>query len=261
MDAAFETLLSAARAGDRAALEALLRAEAPSIYRFARTLCGEDVDDVVQDTLLNIAQKLDTFEGRSSFSSWVFALTRSACSRRHRGKANAPKAPLSEVAERAVDEPSPEQTESRRELSRLIDDALSSLPEPYREAIVLRDVEGLTAPDAAASLGITVEALKSRLHRARAALRDLLAPAIGVLAPRGPGCPDVVAMWSRKLEGELTSGDCATMEKHLEGCPSCGAACDALRAALEVCQRVSEREVPASVQARVRVTLRALAPH
>jgi RNA polymerase sigma-70 factor (ECF subfamily) len=254
----FEETLAAARAGDRSALEALLEQQAPAVYRFARSLCGcEDVEDIVQDALVIIASKLGDYQGRASFSSWVFAVTRSACARRRRGKANQPKAPLSEVEERAGDEPSPEQRVERRQIARLLDDALISLPEAYREAILLRDVEGLSAPDAAASLGIGVEALKSRLHRARAALRDLLAPTLGSL-PRAPGCPDVVALWSRKLEGELTAEDCATMEKHLEGCPSCGAVCDVLRDALLACRRLGEAEVPRSVQARVRVALRAL---
>jgi anti-sigma factor RsiW len=73
------------------------------------------------------------------------------------------------------------------------------------------------------------------------------------------GCPDVIALWSRKLEGDLSQGDCSTMEKHLAGCTVCGAACDALKKALVACQRARTEEVPPEVQARVKAAVRAWA--
>jgi RNA polymerase sigma-70 factor (ECF subfamily) len=117
-----------------------------------------------------------------------------------------------------------------RELFEAIARAVDALPEDYREVIVLRDMEGLTAQDAAAAAGVSVDALKSRLHRARAALREALRPVFEAAAPPPRAdCPDVMALWSRKLEGDLSAGDCADMERHLEGCPACGAACSALK--------------------------------
>jgi RNA polymerase sigma-70 factor, ECF subfamily len=254
-----DALITRARAGDRAALETLLGSVAPSIQRFGMRMCknGHDAEDVLQDTLLNILNHLGEFEGRSSFSSWVFVLTRSACNRRRRGLKNKPGVPIDDVAEPREDAPSPEQGASDREMRGLLGGALDSLADDHREVILLRDVEGLSAAEAADALGITVEALKSRLFRARQALRDTLRPALEPRAPAASaGCPDIMALWSRKLEGDLSALDCAEMEKHLEACPACASACDALKAALVACQREASPEVTPAVQASVKAAVR-----
>lgn len=131
---------------------------------------------------------------------------------------------------------------------------------------MLRDVEGLTAPETAAALGVSVDAVKSRLHRAREALRTALRPLLEPVAPRatpaaGPAgtCPDVSDLWSRKLEGDLSQDDCASIEGHLLTCPACAGACDALKRALLACRHVSARAVPPEVQARVKAAIRAWA--
>jgi RNA polymerase sigma-70 factor (ECF subfamily) len=209
-----------------------------------------DADDVLQDTLLSIATHLPEFEGRSSLQSWVFALTRSACARRQRGLKNQP--PVPDV-EHPDESPSPEARAASRELSTALTRALDALPEDQREVILLRDVEGLTAPEAAMAIGIKVDALKSRLHRARSALRASLAP----LLDSPSTCPDVAAQWSRHLEGDLSATDCATMEKHVATCPSCATACDSLKQALVACRRAAGEPVPPEVQARVKAAVAA----
>jgi RNA polymerase sigma-70 factor (ECF subfamily) len=254
-------LVSRARLGDRAALETLLASVAPSIRRFGLRMCKNvhDADDVLQDTLINVAKHLGDFEGRSSLSTWVFSLARSACSRKRRGLKNQP--PVSdEKASAEVDlAPSPEANASEREMASALSSALDELSDDYREVILLRDVEGLSAPEAAASIGISIDALKSRLHRAREALREALRPLLepGLAAAPRAGCPDVVAMWSKKLEGELDQADCAAMENHVLGCPACAAACDALKQALLACRRVQTGDVPPDTQARVKAAVRA----
>jgi RNA polymerase sigma-70 factor (ECF subfamily) len=129
----------------------------------------------------------------------------------------------------------------------------------YREILVLRDVEGLTAPEVAEVTGLTVEAVKSRLHRARARVRASVAPMLGIPEPApdlADGCPDVIALLSRHLEGEISSDVCAQMEAHLEKCGRCTARCDSLRKTLSLCRRSPAPEVPASVQRSVRDALR-----
>jgi RNA polymerase sigma-70 factor (ECF subfamily) len=255
------SLVERARAGDRSALEELLGSLAPSIHRFGMRMCKNavDADDVLQDTLLNVATHLGEFEGRSSLSSWVFALTRSACARRRRGLKNRPPADADAVPEPADSAPSPEDRAVGEQLTKTLNAALEGLPEDYREVILLRDIEGLSASDAAEALGVSVDALKSRLHRARAALREALSPMLEpVRTPPGPGCPDILALWSAKLEGDLSQADCASMEKHMTGCASCGAACEALKNALGACRSVADDAVPADVQARVRAAVRAV---
>lgn len=255
-------LVARARRGDRQALEGVLSAIAPSVHRFGLRMCRDvhDAEDVVQDTLINVAKHLGEFEGRSSLSSWVFALTRSACARRRRGRKNRPPVSDEEVAEAADLAPDPEARAADHELAAALSRALDGLSDDYREVILLRDIEGLSAPEAAATIGIGVDALKSRLHRARAALRTALGPLLEPsLAAAPAGCPDVALLWSRKLEGDLSQGDCSAMEQHLTSCPACGAACEALKRALLACQRASTAEVPPEIQARVRAAVRAWA--
>ena len=255
-------LVARARQGDREALEAVLATIAPSVHRFGLRMCKNvhDAEDVLQDTLINIANHLGDFEGRSSLSSWVFALTRSACTRKRRGLKNRPPVSDEGVAETPDHAPNPEARAAEQELASALSSALDGLSDDHREVILLRDIEGLSAPEAASSLGISVDALKSRLHRAREALRMALRPLLEPASAQPPsGCPDVALLWSTKLEGDLSQGDCSAMEKHLATCPACGAACDALKRALLACQRVRTEEVPPEIQARVKAAVRAWA--
>jgi len=255
-----DDLLARARAGDRAAVEQLLAEIAPRVHRFGERLCGNshDADDVLQDTLVNVVQNLHQYEGRSAFSSWIFALARSACARRRRGLKNRAPVPSERLSEESDRGPSPEHEAAGREVMRGVVQALDRLPPEAREAILLRDVESLSASEAAAALGVSVDALKSRLHRARAALRRELMPLLEPLAPLSrPGCPDVMALWSKKLEGDLEQADCAAMEAHIASCDACRHACDALKHALSACQQVPATPVPARIQQQIRDALRA----
>jgi RNA polymerase sigma-70 factor (ECF subfamily) len=254
-----DELIERAKSGDAAAMETLLGELAPRVQRFGATLCGNvhDAEDVLQDTLLGIARHLPEFEGRSSLSSWVFALARSACARRRRGLKNAPSVPTELLSQNRDDAPTPEMRVADRELLLALSAALAALSEEAREVILLRDVEGLSATEAADVLGITAKALKSRLHRARTALRERLRPVLEHDAPRPSGdCPDVMLLWSRKLEGELDQLDCAQMEAHLATCGACAAACSALKRALDTCRRTGATEVPPEVQASVKAAVR-----
>lgn len=255
-------LVDRARRGDRAALEEVLAHVAPAIHRFGLRMCknDSDADDVLQDTLLNIVNHLGEFEGRSSLSSWAFALTRSACARKRRGLKNKP--PVADdkrMAEEADHAPTPEARVAEQELASALTSALDGLSEEHREVLVLRDIEGLTAQEAASSLGVSVDALKSRLHRARTALRNALRPLLEPIAPPPSGCPDIMTLWSQKLEGDLSQADCSAMEQHLATCSSCGIACDALKSALFACQRTRSAEVPPAIQERVKNAVRAAA--
>lgn len=254
-----DSTLDRARRGDTAALEELLAQQAPAIYRFSLRMCrnAADAEDTLQDTLLAIAGHIGEFAGRSSLSSWVFALTRSACVRRRRGLKNRPAQSIDDASQLRSARPSPEEHASQSELTAALTAALDQLPEAYREVLLLRDVEGLSASEAAEALEVSVDALKSRLHRARQALREALQPILEAQEPRpGPACPDIVEAWSRKLEDELSSNDCAAMEKHILSCPACGAACSALKRSLSACQRIGAEEVPPALQAQVKVAMR-----
>lgn len=254
-----ESLIERAKAGDAAAMEQLLATVAPSIQRFGIRMCRneDDAEDVLQEALLTIAHHLQEFEGRSSFSSWAFALARSACSRKRRGLKNQPQSSLDDMAEGFQDAPSPEQQVADREMAHALNRALDQLAEDYREVILLRDVEDLTAPEAAKALGVSVQALKSRLHRARQALREALRPALEPMPVAAKAsCPDVFALWSRKLEGDLSAVDCAEMEKHVEQCSACASACSALKAALFACRSAGAPKVTPELRASVHAAVR-----
>jgi RNA polymerase sigma-70 factor (ECF subfamily) len=255
-----DPLVDRARRGDTAALEQLLASLAPAVHRFGLRMCqsSADAQDVLQETLLSIATHVNDFERRSAFSSWVFTLARNACIKRRRGRKNKAHLGQETIDAQTADGPSPEQRAAENELGRALTRALDDLPDDYREAIALRDVEGLTAAEAAEAIGISVDALKSRLHRGREALRKALMPLLEPQAKApSPECPDMSTLWSRKLEDELDKEDCAEIEKHVEKCPACGAICDALKKALVACQRSATAEVRPEVQQRVKAAMRA----
>jgi RNA polymerase sigma-70 factor (ECF subfamily) len=260
-----DELLSAARAGDRAAIEAVLAGQQQRLYRFGLKMCGdaEDAKEVLQESLLAAARALPTFEARSSLATWLYTIARSFCiKRRRRSKfLPAPEQSLEgdarrEVARLADERPLTDELYASHELARMVDSALLSLDEEQREVLVLRDVEGLTAPEAAAVLGISIPALKSRLHRARASLRERLAPLLGTIEPASDsGCPDILKLFSENMEGEITAERCALMQEHMASCSRCRRACDSLKRVLTLCQRRSP-VVPPEIQETVRSELR-----
>jgi RNA polymerase sigma-70 factor (ECF subfamily) len=263
-------LLEAARAGDPEALETLLERHEPRVYRFARRLCRhhEDAEDVLQESLLAAARGLPGFRGASSLSTWLFTIARSQCIKKRRRSRHAPpevsldSGEASAAREHPDSTPGPEETLHARRLEAALEGAISGLDHKYREVFVLRDVEGLTAPEVATITGLSVAAVKSRLHRARARVREELAPFLApsgstLPAPERP-CPDVVKLFSRFLEGDISPRTCARMERHLDSCPRCRATCDSLREVLRRCRTAPSPEVPAGLQDKVRAAIRAV---
>jgi RNA polymerase sigma-70 factor (ECF subfamily) len=254
-----EALLQACRAGDQGALEALLTRHQSRIYRFAMRMCRdpEDASDVLQETLLAAARSLRDFRGGSSLSTWLYTIARSFCIKHRRRSKFAPAAEESlegndEARALSSPSPGPEERATGRELQRALEAAIARLEPESREVLLLRDGEGLTAPEVAAVVGASVDAVKSRLHRARAAVRAELAGVLGGAAPAPAGCPDVVALFSRHLEGDITQSVCAEMEHHVEACETCRARCDSLKQTLQLCSTSSAARVPGEVQQRVR---------
>jgi RNA polymerase sigma-70 factor (ECF subfamily) len=270
MEATDEDLLQAARAGDRNALEALLQRYQSRVYRFGVKMCRdpEDAKDVLQDTLFTMARTVRDFRGASSLSTWLYTVARSFCiKKRRRGKSTAAE-PLSidaveekDAAKVAHPGPGPEEDVQNRQLEEVLTEAITALAPMYREVLVLRDVEGLTAPQVAEVLGISVDAVKSRLHRARLEIRKSLAPLleIGEEKPargRSRMCPDVLRLFSRHLEGEISAEACAEMERHVERCRRCREACASLQRTLALCRTLPAPEVPGPVQESIREGLR-----
>jgi RNA polymerase sigma-70 factor (ECF subfamily) len=262
-----EQLVEAARRGDTGALEMLLVRYQPHLYRFGLRMCGnaEDAGDVAQESLISMARSLRDFRGDSSVSSWLYTIARRFCIKKRRRSKFAPAreesldAPGVDAARPLADPaPSPEQMATNRELALVLTQAIDALDPSQREVLILRDVEGFSAPEVAKILGVSVEAVKSRLHRARIAVRQKLAPAIGHPATessRGTACPDVLTLFSQHLEGEIDPGVCATMEAHLAQCGHCRDACESLKRTLAVCRQSPTPDVPAAVAASVKAAI------
>ncbi len=283
MDANDTQLLERAREGDRQALEALLARHQRSVYRFGLKMCRdeEDAKDILQETLLAVARNVKDFRGASSVSTWLYTIARSFCIKKRRRSKFAPEQEESLEARepgeaaRQIADPArpPDETLAGRQIEVALEQAIASLDPMYREVLVLRDVEGLTAPEVGEVMGLSVEAVKSRLHRARVAVRAAVAPLLGIpeaaSAPvaavaalrQAQGeelCPDIVDLFSKHLEGEISANLCAEMERHLSRCPACDARCQSLQKTLALCKAAPLPEVPASVQASVRDALRQL---
>jgi RNA polymerase sigma-70 factor (ECF subfamily) len=261
-------LLARARGGDRTALEALIDQHQPQLYRFGLAMCrnSEDAKDVLQDSLLAMVKGIRDFRGESSLSTWLYSIARSYCIRKRRRSRFAPAAEYSlqtdaarEAAQLADAGAAPDDVLAGREVERALRDAIDALEPRYREVLVLRDVEGLTAPEVAKVLGIGVQAVKSRLHRARLAVRARVAPALGIAPVEGDPapCSKIPELFSKHLEGDISPSVCAEMERHLAGCRRCDGACESLKRTLALCRASGARtEVPARVQESVRARVR-----
>jgi RNA polymerase sigma-70 factor (ECF subfamily) len=263
-----EALLAAARSGDAQALETLLERHQAQVYRFGMKMCRdpEDAKDVLQDTLLAVARGVRDFRGASSLSTWLYTIARSFCIKKRRRGKYAPDVERSletevagETRRLAAPGEGADEALAGQQVKRALEKAIAALDPMYREVLLLRDVEGLTAPEVAEVLGTTAQAVKSRLHRARLAVRERVAPLLGVQpGPAAPGgCPDVLTIFSQHLEDEISAERCAEMERHLEGCARCRGTCDSLKQTLALCRTVGpSTPVPPAVQASVKTALR-----
>jgi RNA polymerase sigma-70 factor (ECF subfamily) len=212
-----------------------------------------------------MARSVRDFRGDSSVSSWLYTIARSFCIKKRRRSKFAPAreesldAPEINAARRLADPaPSPEQAATNRELQRALTRAIDGLELAQREVLVLRDVEGLSAREVAQVLGISVDAVKSRLHRARVAVRQQLAPVLGTPGdkpPRDSMCPDVLTLFSQHLEGDIDPSVCAAMETHLAQCGRCSETCESLKRTLAMCRELPTPEVPAAITGSIRAAI------
>ncbi len=254
-------LVERVKKGDGLAMEQLLARHEQQIYRFGLRMCGneDDARDVLQETLLSAFRNLGTFRGDARLSTWLYQVARSFCIKQRRRREGEPEhlesMEVHEVKALAADVRAPDAAAHAREVGQVIQAAMSTLPEEQREVLVLRDVEGLSAEDAAEVVGIEVGALKSRLHRARLQLKQSLA---SVLENQSSdlGCPELQTELAAYAASEIDQAACARIEAHLSGCVRCTAACDSLKRTVSMCRAIPGGEVPAAVRAAVRQALR-----
>ncbi len=183
-----DALLDAARAGDVAALDELVAKHRHGVYRFGLQVCRttEDAEDAVQETLWAATRALQSFRGTaSSLASWLFTMVRRECLRLIDGHRRRPVGLDGAEDDFPSEMLDPESSMDVQRRNELLAHALAELDPVHREVVLLRDIQELSAPEAAAHLGISVDALKSRLHRARVELKHRMVRGAGA-RPRAP---------------------------------------------------------------------------
>ena len=182
-----EFLVEKAKTGDYQAFEDLVNRYESKVYRLALRFLRnpEDAEDALQESFLQVYRGLKNFEGRSSFSTWLYRLATNVCLMKIRHRSTEPSHLLSleEALPRhqgsgnsSLDDWSerPEDALLTKESKEKMLEAMGKLPLDYRAVFILRDIEGLSNVEAGEALGISVAAVKSRLHRARLTLREML---------------------------------------------------------------------------------------
>ena len=167
--------------GDAALFEILMRRHNQRIYRAVRAVlrADDDVEDVMQQAYLNAYTHLRQFAGGAQFSTWLTRIAvNEALSRRRRNALFVQGEDEMILADETT--PDPEQQASAAELREVMEREVAALPDAFRTVVVLRDVEGASTSETASILGISEDLVKTRLHRARALLRDRLYRRAGV---------------------------------------------------------------------------------
>jgi RNA polymerase sigma-70 factor, ECF subfamily len=180
-DTADDDIVNRVLAGETALYEILMRRYNQRLYRVARSILRNDVEaeDVMQEAYVRAYQHLDQFAGEAKFSTWLTKIAvYEALARVRRG---ARYSDVQVMDNMTADTPDPERQAYDRELRIVLEGAIDSLPEPYRLVFILRSVEGLSVAETAGCLEIGVEAVKTRLHRARSLLRKDLQHRAGLV--------------------------------------------------------------------------------
>jgi RNA polymerase sigma-70 factor, ECF subfamily len=214
------------RAGERALFEILMRRHNQRVYRAVRAVVRNetDVEDVMQQAYINAFMHLHQFEERSQFSTWLIRIAlNEAFSRRRKTRLSESLARLPGEDDRgefmdalAAPQADPERQAYAQELHRVLEAAVDTLPETYRTVFMLRDIEGLSTSETGEGLGLGEEAVKTRLHRARAMVRRAVTARIGAVAAgafpfHAPRCDRIVSavlarIGASPIDGAARSG-------------------------------------------------------
>ena len=178
--------LRKAREGDQDAFGCLVRAYEKRVFALTRRLCADpsDAEEAAQDAFLAVWQGLPNFRGEASFSTWLYRLTANACADilRRRQRRSGQDEPLDQAETLPARDPGPQEAAERKELRSAIEAGLRQLPEDYRTALILREIQQLSYEEIAAATGTELGTVKSRISRGRKRLCEFLAKA-GNLSP------------------------------------------------------------------------------
>ncbi len=194
-DVTDEEVVERVKAGETELYEVIMRRYNQRLYRVARSIVGNDseAEDVMQEAYVRAFQHLRQFEGRAKFATWLTKIAVYEAFMRLRRRSR-----FEEISDLlAASERGPEEQALNSELRQCLEAAIDKLPEKYRTVFMLREMEHLSMAEIAECLGLTVTATKIRLHRARAALKDILRrrigdAAAGAFAFERPRCDRIV---------------------------------------------------------------------
>jgi len=180
-------LIERLRRGDKSACAQCVEQHSAGVYRVALQLMGNEVEaeDVVQETFLSAFKAIDSFEGRSNLSTWLYRIAYNAAMMRlRRSHPDTISVDEADRSEEGLTTPHqlfdwcclPESDFDTSEARQHLEQAIRDLPEKLRAVFVLRELEGLSTEETAQALDISIETVKTRLHRARLGLRERLSP-------------------------------------------------------------------------------------
>jgi len=253
------------------AIPHLLAEHGGKIYSLGLRLCGDDADaeDLVQETFLNAYRHWQGFEGRSRPSTWLYTIAARACQRMQRKRAGepsriasvdellpAPDRGVPDTASLTAAEPrNPEAEQLRRETRERVQQALAGLPAHFRIPLVLKDIAELSMADIAAALGIKEATVKTRIHRARLALRKALAEGLPTRAAAHPTherrvCLDLL----RAKQEAMDRGEVLPLAAG-ELCERCSSLFATLELTRDFCLALGRGELPDRVRRLVEADL------
>lgn len=188
-----ELLIERLRGGDHQAFDAIFRLYSPKLFKIVYKILGElaDTEEVVQDVFLSLFRKAKSFRGKAQFSTWLYRVTVNAALARLRRRKRSKEVLYEDILPQfqsdghhlvrpIVDWSSNvDERYANQELRKILKEAIDLLKPTDKTIVVLSDVEGLSDREIAASLGLSVSAVKTRLHRARLFLRGKLAVHLG----------------------------------------------------------------------------------
>lgn len=195
-------LVDGVRKGDQDSFEELLGRYNNKVFSLATRLTRnpEDAEEVLQDVFVTVHRKLDSFAGKSSFSSWLYRITVNVAFMKLRKRRQIQSVSLEDILQqpqmtsalRAPDTTFVDAQSMRNEMLSALEVAISRLPDEYRPVFILRDVDGLTSKEVGKILDLTIPAVKSRLHRSRLMLRRRLARFLMISTFTTPTIPPIL---------------------------------------------------------------------
>lgn len=251
-----------------AKIEALFANEGPRVHALARRICGAgDADDLVQETFLNAFRAIDQLENPENSRPWLYAIARRACLRMRRRKAGEPQRlesfdellpqPEPTMPDIAALEAQPHRDRLRAEARELVERGIAELPEAFRLPLLLADIAELRLSEIAGILSLREATVKTRIHRARLKLREILAHGL----PQRPASPvtharDVCLDLLRARLAAIDQGVAFPFSKAAM-CDRCQAVFATLDLATSVCRELDRDAIRPDVRARILAAARA----